>query len=235
MSGAERAAGRTHVGRVRDGNEDAYGLARNAWAVADGLGGHPGGEVASRIAVDSALRCLQETSGTSVGSTLLAAFAAAADDIAARAEADPRLTEMATTLVLALRDAAGAVHVANLGDSRAYLLAGDDLLQVTRDDNVAEQLLAAGALSAEQARTHPGQFSLTKALGHGDREPAIRRLHEPGGRLLLCSDGLNGELTDDQIRQLLGSGTTEQACDALVTAALEAGGADNVTTVVVDL
>ncbi|CAN5899618.1 N/A [soil metagenome] len=235
MTGAERAAGSTHVGLVRDGNEDAYGIARNAWAVADGLGGHPGGEVASRIAVDSALRSLQETSGTAAESALLTAYAAAADDIAARARTDRQLTAMATTLVLAIRDRAGAVHVANLGDSRAYLLAGDELQQVTRDDNVAELLLAQGALSAEQARTHPGQFSLTKALGHGDREPTIRRLQESSGRLLLCSDGVNSELTDDRIRQALGSGTAEQACDALVAAALEAGGADNVTAVVVDL
>ncbi len=233
--GSDRVAGCTHVGRVRAGNEDAYGTTEDVWVVADGLGGHPGGEVASRIAVESVLTSLRDGTGGDPVGALGAAYAAAADDIAARSETEPWLADMATTLVVAVRDDAGEVYVANLGDSRAYLLSGDALHQLTRDDNVAELLLARGVLTAEQARVHPGQFSLTRALGLGDREPTVHRLDAATGRLLLCSDGVNGELPDTEIARALGPGTPAQACDALVEAALAAGGSDNVTAVVVDL
>jgi len=235
MTVSERAAARTHVGLVRDGNEDAYGIEDNAWAVADGLGGHAGGEVASGIAVESALRTLRQADSSDLAAALGAAFAAAASDVATRAEADPGLADMATTLVLAVRDAAGEVCVGNIGDSRAYLLSGGELAQVTRDDNIAELLRDRGALTAEQARVHPGQFQLTKALGLGDSEPAVHRLTPAAGRLLLCTDGANGELSDEQMARLLESGTPQEACERLVTAALEAGGSDNVTVLVVDL
>lgn len=230
-----RVAARTHVGLVRDGNEDAYGVDEDAWAVADGLGGHAGGEIASGIAVDSALRTLRGADTTDMVSALRSAFRAADADIHIRAEAETALADMATTLVVAVRDAAGDVCVGNLGDSRAYVVTAGELRQVTRDDNVAEVLLERGALTAEQARVHPGQFQLTKALGLGDWEPAIHRLEPATGRLLLCSDGANGELPDDQIAQLLGSGSPQEACERLVAAALEAGGSDNVTVLIVDL
>lgn len=230
-----RVAALTHVGLVRDGNEDAYGIDHDAWAVADGLGGHAGGEVASAIAVEAALSTLRETGTRDLESAVRAAFAAAADGIDARAQADPALADMGTTLVLAVRDAAGDVCVGGLGDSRAYLSTAAGLQQVTRDDNMAELLLERGALTAEQARVHPGQFQLTKALGLGEREPQLHRLASATGRLLLCSDGVNGEISDAEIAALVESGTPEDACRALVDAALQAGGSDNVTVLIVDL
>lgn len=225
----------THVGLVRDGNEDYYGVGDDTWVVADGLGGHAGGEIASRIAVDSALRVLGEAGTTDTVSALRGAFQAAAVDIHARAEAEPAMAEMGTTLVVAVREAGGGVFVGSLGDSRAYVLATEGLQQITRDDNIAEVLLERGAITAEQARVHPGQFSLTKALGLGEWEPAVHQLSSTTGRLLLCSDGLNSELTDDHIGRLLATGTPPEACEQLVAAALEAGGSDNVTVLVVDL
>ncbi len=229
-----RSGAATSVGRVRDGNEDAYGSTDQAWVVADGLGGHAGGEVASQLAVDAALRALAQPVGDAV-EALHAAYRAASDAIAAHAAEHRALADMATTMVAATWSATEGLHVANVGDSRGYLLSGGRVEQVTRDDNVAEELYARGALTAEQARTHPGQYHLTRALGLGEWAPTVRHLPSATGRLLLCSDGLNSEVPDDVIGRLLGHGTPQQACDRLVEAALAAGGSDNITVVVVDL
>ena len=232
-SGLHSAAA-TSVGRVRAGNEDAYGSTDHAWVVADGLGGHAGGEVASQLAVQAALRVLAQLGDDPVAA-LQAAYQAASDAIGASAAEQPALADMATTMVAATWSATSGLHVANVGDSRAYLLSGGRFSQVTRDDNVAEELFARGALTAEQARTHPGQYHLTRALGLGDWAPTVHHVPAPDGRLLLCSDGLNSEVPDDVIGGLLGTGSPQQACDQLVEAALAAGGSDNITVVVVDL
>lgn len=228
------SAAATSVGRVRAANEDAYGSTDQAWVVADGLGGHAGGEVASQLAVRAALGVLAQPVRDAVGA-LNAAYQAASDAIAAHAAAHPALADMATTMVASTWSATEGLHVANVGDSRAYLLSAGHFDQVTRDDNVAEELFARGALTAEQARTHPGQYHLTRALGLGEWAPTVHHLPSPAGRLLLCSDGLNSEVPDDLIGRLLDGGSPQQACDRLVEAALAAGGSDNVTVVVVDL
>ena len=224
----------TSVGRVRDGNEDAYGAINHAWVVADGLGGHAGGEVASEIAVQAALGVLEQSTDDPVA-LMQTAYQAASEGIAAYAARHRALADMATTMVAATWSAADGLYVGNVGDSRAYLLTGGRLAQITRDDNVAEELLARGALTAEQARAHPGQYQLTRALGLGDWTPTVHHLTSPEGRLLLCSDGLNSEVPDEVIGRLLGGGNVQDACDQLVEAALAAGGSDNVTVVVVDL
>lgn len=229
-----RSAAMTSVGRVRDRNEDAYGSTDQAWVVADGLGGHAGGEVASQLAVQAALGMLAQPADDPV-SALQAGYQAASDAITSYAAEHPALADMATTMVAAAWSATDGLHVANVGDSRAYLLTGGQFHQVTRDDNVAEELFARGALTAEQARTHPGQYHLTRALGLGEWAPTVHHVPSPEGRLLLCSDGLNSEVPDDVIGRLLGGGTPEQACERLVEAALAAGGSDNITVVVVDL
>ncbi|MDP9406256.1 MAG: protein phosphatase 2C domain-containing protein [Actinomycetota bacterium] len=232
------AAGATHVGHVRDNNEDAYVITDRVWAVADGLGGHAGGEDASAAAVDAAQERLEVHAGSDPEQAVRAAFRAAHDTILMLAEAEPSLADMGTTMVLAWRDDDGMVRIGNVGDSRAYLLADGELRPLTTDDNEAQALLDRGELTAEQARVHPGQFRLTKVLGTGSPEVPQPREHLlPGtaGRLLLCSDGLNSELSDDEIAALLADGTPQQAADRLVRAALDAGGHDNVTVVVVDL
>lgn len=227
-------AAATDVGQVRENNEDSSFVADTLWVVADGMGGHAGGEIASRLAVATAVERLQ--GGGVDADTLVDAFAAAHE--AVLDASDDELAGMGTTMVLACRDAGGGVLVGNVGDSRAYLLADGELQQVTIDDNQAEVLLARGEITAEQARVHPGQYLLTASLGGWSPsapQPAVLTLPAHAGRLLLCSDGVNSELTDEQIAEGLSSGDPENAAQQLVDSAVRAGGHDNVTVVVVDL
>lgn len=206
---------RTEVGHVRQRNEDAV-LARperGVLAVADGLGGHPAGDVASL----TAMRSLDAAalSAQSSEQDLREAVAAAHRAVLAAAEDEPGRTGMGTTVVLATvnGDRARVVHV---GDSRAYLLEPDGRLDaVTRD--------------------HGMHGYLTQALGL-DREvepDAAEVTCEPGSRLLLCTDGLTNMVDDAELADLLGRGDAQAACDALVETALDHGGVDNVTVVVV--
>ena len=221
------AAAATDTGRVREGNEDAYGLSANAWVVADGMGGHAGGEVAARVAVDAALTAPPVEVVAVAHSAVLAATT-------------PGLADMGTTLVHAvlLDGPAGLeLQVRWVGDSRAYLLVDAGMHRLTHDHNQAEALLADGHITAEQARVHPGQYRLTRALGLGRSVPP-----EPGevtvparGRLLLCTDGLTSEVDDDDVAMLLTGDEPGEAARRLVRAAVQAGGRDNVTVVVVDL
>lgn len=218
-----RAAAATHPGRVRPGNEDAYALSPSTWVVADGMGGHSGGEVAARAAADAALAAEPTEAVPAAHRAVLAVTSDA-------------LPDMGTTLVHATL-VGDELQVRWAGDSRAYLLDGQGLRALTRDHNQAEELRALGSLTAEQARTHPGQYRLTRAVGLGRPEvPDTSAVTVPAsGRLLLCTDGLTGELDDGQIADLLAVGDPEQACRALVETAVAAGGRDNVTVVVVDL
>lgn len=231
-------AAATHVGRVRENNEDAYAVGDDFWIVADGLGGHVGGEVASRLAVDAG-RGYLEWAGRTPGTTeVLAAFRAANSAIYEGAKDKPHLEGMGTTLVVAALNQHGTLIVGNVGDSRAYLLVEGALRQITTDDNMAQELVAKGVLTLAAARDHPGQFVLTKALGLGERtapRATICAVEHAQGRLLLCTDGLSGELADSRIAALLAEGTPEAAANDLIAAALGRGGNDNVTVIVVDL
>jgi len=233
-------AAATHVGLVRENNEDAYAFGDGFWVVADGLGGHVGGEVASRLAVDAGRDYLQWAGlGRTPGlSEVLGAFRVASWAIDAGARKEPKLEGMGTTLVVAALNPYGTLIVGNVGDSRAYLLVDGVLHRITTDDNMAGELVANGVLTVEEARTHPGQFTLTKALGLGQRtapKATVRALQHAKGRLLLCTDGLSGELSDSGIAARLAQGSPEAAAADLLAAALDRGGRDNVTVVVVDL
>ena len=206
---------RTEVGHVRSRNEDAL-LARperGVLAVADGLGGHPAGDVAGMTALSSV-----DGAGLVADSSeddLRAAAAGAHQAVLDAAAAEPGRTGMGTTLVLAAVQDAAAL-VLHVGDSRAYLLsASGDLSAVTED--------------------HGLHGYLTQALGlDRDVAPDVARVEcPPGSRLLLCTDGLTNMVDDDSLAVLLGRGSAREACDALVEAALDAGGVDNVTVVVV--
>jgi len=211
---AVQVAYRSEIGHVRTRNEDAV-LARaerGIFAVADGLGGHPAGDVASLTAA----RALDEAPLT--GQSSLADLAAAAHQahraVLGAAE-QPDRRGMGTTLVLAAVDDSSA-RVVHVGDSRAYLLEPDGRLRpLTRD--------------------HGMHGYLTQALGlDRDVEPgAVEVACPPGTRLLLCSDGLSNMVDDDRIARLLRQGDAQEACDALVAAALDAGGVDNVSVVVI--
>lgn len=210
-----QVAYRTEVGHVRQRNEDAL-LARperGILAVADGLGGHPAGDLASLTAVQA----LDEAPLTAAASAddLVAATRDAHNAVLAVAEEEPGRLGMGTTVVLAVIDA-GRARIVHVGDSRAYLLSTDgELHAVTRD--------------------HGMHGYLTQALGlDRDVEPDVAEvLCEPGSRLLLCTDGLTNMVDDDKLAELLGQGDAQQACDALVQTALDNGGVDNVTVVVV--
>lgn len=245
---APRAASRTDQGGHPSHNEDRALVGPTWWAVADGMGGHHGGEVASSTAVGAVDAVLaQRLAGGPapadvVGQALTEAVAAAAAALRERADRDHELGAMGTTLVAAALAAGDDDHpgaqlvVANVGDSRAYLLDDGGLRPLTRDDNVAQEMHALGLITAEQVSDHPGQYQLTKALTAYDAEaPAPTITRSPArGRLLLCSDGLTGELSEVTLAGLLGRGGVDEAADALVRAAVRAPARDNVTVVVVD-
>jgi len=230
--------GATDVGRARHENQDAVlpegpgaGPA-GVVAVADGLGGHPGGDIASRCAIDA----VADAPSGSDGPTLVGL---AHDRIMARIvptlDSRPELIAMATTLTLAILSPDGVVEIAHAGDSRAYILTPSGLDQVTEDHTHGMDRVVAGEISEEEARTSDDWHILSNWLGFESYRVATHRLRmEPGDRLLLCTDGLSNMLLDDQIAELLAVGGPERAAEALIAAANEAGGADNITVVVVE-
>lgn len=224
----------TSVGRVRRVNEDSYLALPPLYAVADGMGGHGSGDVASRLAVEALVRCagLRPLFVEAVLSTLEEANRIIID----RDEAH----RMGTTVTgLAALETAGGDHlmVFNVGDSRVYRLGADHVEQLTVDHSEVQELVLAGLITRAQARVHPRRNVVTRALGS---VPFLRADHWllpaiGGDRFLLCSDGLFGELPDEAILPLLAVGTPQHAAESLVAAANEAGGHDNVTALVVDI
>lgn len=209
-----QVAYRTEVGHVRQRNEDAL-LARperGVLAVADGLGGHPAGDVASMTAINS----LDQASltGESSEEDLRAATRAAHEAVMTAADDGPGRVGMGTTVVLAVV-LAGSARILHVGDSRAYLLEGEGQLRALTED-------------------HGLNGYLTQALGldRAVRPDVVDVDCPPGSRLLLCTDGLTNMVDDPTIADLLGSGDAQQACDGLVEAALANGGIDNVTVIV---
>jgi protein phosphatase len=223
-----RVGARTDVGRVRKGNEDSYSAEEPLFAVADGMGGHQGGEVASSVAL--------EVLGTGEG-TLEELVREANDEVFRRAAKDPGLSGMGTTLT-ALRHEGTVLRLAHVGDSRAYLLRDETIQRLTKDHTVVERLVDEGRLTAEEAEIHPQRSILTRALGVDQAVQVDQGAIEPrvGDRLLLCSDGLTGMVDEAGITRILTEhAEPQQAADALVEAANEAGGQDNITAVVIDV
>lgn len=226
----------SHQGRMRDNNEDSVYPASDGRsnepivvAVADGMGGHVAGEVASRLAIERAMSLAEATPEERV----VEGNGAIIDAILEK----PSLAGMGTTMTLAELDPIGRVTIAHVGDSRAYLLRKEELRQLTRDHTFVAQQIAAGAITEQEAARHPQRGVLTRALGIG-RDVAVdisRDRLMVGDRLMLCSDGLNSMISDDDIAGLLGSGTANDAVWALIEAANQAGGHDNVSVVVVEL
>ncbi len=224
----------THVGRVRSGNEDAVypnGQGSSAGTVlvgvADGMGGHVGGEIASRTALEAA---------TGADGTPAERVTAANGAVVAKALAEPELAGMGTTLTLVeLGD--GGARFAHVGDSRAYVFRDGELRQITTDHSLIAELLASGRITEDDAATHPQRSVVTRALGMA-RFVRVDTFHEEleaGDRLLLCSDGLTTMIDDDAIAELLAdSDTPESAAWALIEAANDAGGVDNISVAVVD-
>jgi len=239
MTVAYRWAGITDTGKTRTENQDSVypeGFADGASgvvAVADGLGGHPGGDIASRCAVDALADAPAGTDGAGlVGAAHDRIIARIVEALGERSE----LIAMATTLTLAVLNPGEPIEVAHVGDSRAYLLSRSDIVQVTEDHTHGMDRVVAGELSLEEAQQNPDWHVMSNWLGFESYRVASYRVPVvPGDRLLLCTDGLSNMLDDDQIAQILTSGTVESSAAALIEAANDAGGVDNITTVVVDV
>ena len=233
------AAASTHVGMRRKENQDRYALVPELglYLLADGMGGHSAGQVASRIACDEATGAMEESDEDGIGlaERLRQAVSNANRAILAAANADLELQGMGTTLV-AMAFAKGRLALAHVGDSRAYLLRGGRLRGLTDDHSIVGELVRRQEISEEDAREHPHRHVLTRALGVRSRtEPDLAEMTpQPGDLVLLCSDGLTGHVEDDEIAEHLDSKVSlKTAADQLVDSANRAGGLDNITVVLV--
>lgn len=231
-----RSVGMTDIGRVRGENQDSILTDDQLclWLVADGMGGHAGGARASAIARDTVRNQVEQ------GADLADAVMAAHYAVRAEQRDHPDVGDMGTTIVVAAEREAGKFEVCWVGDSRAYCYSRHSaaLEMLTDDHNVAGMLVASGALSPTEAARHPQRHVLTDCLGlAGDEEPRVGRLSRPwqdGDVLMLCSDGLSGELSDDEIRTVMQeSAGLKEIADQLLTRALVAGAHDNVSLVLV--
>jgi serine/threonine protein phosphatase PrpC len=221
----------TDIGRVRERNEDSVLVDPPLYVVADGMGGHRGGQVASQVALEAMEGFATEGRG-SLADHVRRANRAVWD----RSVEDERLSGMGTTLTAALIDGARAL-IAHVGDSRAYLLRDGSLQQLTTDHTLVARMVKSGEITEAEAEVHPHKNVLTRALGTDEQvevdEDSIALVD--GDRVLLCSDGLTGMVTEDQIQAILeNSDQPQQAADRLVKAANRAGGIDNITVVVLD-
>lgn len=229
-------AATTHTGRRRDANQDAVLTAFPLFVVADGMGGHVGGEVASASTVDR-LRATAE--GDVTQSTIESALLGAVKDIVAHPSATDEGTGTTVTGVFLDTEETPETWVTlNIGDSRVYLQRDGALVQVTTDHSVVQELLAAGRLSPEEAENHPYGNVITRAVGPSDSvTPDYVRLEiVDGDRFVICSDGLTKELTDYGIQHFLDEhADAAAAVAAMLEAALENGGRDNITVIVVNV
>ncbi len=225
----------THVGRVRELNEDRYAVDPQAgiWLVADGMGGCEAGEVASTAVAEAVLASIKR------GSSLVKAVTDAHQTVVDLLKQGKGAAGMGSTVVV-LQMRGNHYGIAWVGDSRAYLREKRGFRQLTRDDTVVQTLVDGGVIDAQEARNHPERSKLTQALGPADAA-ALKvgtisgKLH-PGEQILLCSDGLTSELGDEQVAAILKKNLdAQQKVDRLIQAALAAGGHDNITALLVGI
>jgi serine/threonine protein phosphatase PrpC len=254
MTATLTVSARTDVGRVRANNEDAFlvadlvrgtppfdhGIARfevgprgAVLAVSDGMGGHAAGEVAAAMTLAQMQQALTVRVSTPDPDERLVRAARQANSEVQRAGARPDMKDMGATVTAVLVDGRTA-HIAQVGDSRAYLIREGVITRLTRDQSLAEAVVAAGGLSPDEAASSPLQHVLLQAVGHATDlkvELTAVELHQRDC-LLLCSDGLTTEVTDDELRDVvLAAPSLPDACDALVRHANDHGGHDNITVV----
>jgi protein phosphatase len=246
-----KSYGLTHVGRQRQHNEDAFLVENDArlFLVADGMGGHAAGEIASRIAVDSISEFIlhtREDDGTwphaydehfrRSTNRLMEAVRTANTRVLEAMRKDARLRGMGTTVVACIADDA-TVSFAHVGDSRAYLIRDNQLSRITNDHSWVFEQVQAGMLTEAEAEKHPLRNVITRALGGALQvsPDAVEIEAKPGDVFLLCSDGLTGMVPDDEILRLVTSneGDLVKSCQDLIDAANARGGLDNITAVLV--
>jgi serine/threonine protein phosphatase PrpC len=220
------------IGRARERNEDAYLASHPLYVVADGMGGHRGGREASRMAVD----VLAEIGEEAPQDRLTEQIRRANEAVFERSSRERALAGMGTT-VTAVMAGDNELHLAHVGDSRAYLLRDGKLRRLTQDHTLVDRMVREGKISEAEAHTHPQRSILTRALGV-DQDVQVDEVSmdvRGGDRLLLCTDGLTGMVEEEEVRDVLQSSKDPQeAADRLVAAANAAGGLDNITVVVLD-
>lgn len=233
-----RVGSLTDVGKVRTSNEDALGmdLERGIFVVADGMGGHQAGEVASQQAVDAMLESLREADPSEPpAEALVRSVTNANTEIAAAAQKDRNLKGMGTTVVAAV------VHgdhftIAHVGDSRAYLVRDNQILQLTEDHSMVAELVKAGVITPEAAETHPYRSAISRSLGQFKDVETDTSVHEflPGDRILLCTDGLTRfAKPEDILERILAFDDPQEAAQGLIDLANDRGGRDNITAILI--
>lgn len=232
----------TDVGKVREINEDSYYVDEEdgLFIVADGMGGHQAGEVASEMAVKTISSMIKEAisqkvKDNQVPKVIKKAIGRANEEIYTKSMRNPDLNGMGTTVVLALcRN--NKIYIAHVGDSRAYLIRKNMIKQLTEDHSVVANLIKAGEITAKEARTHHLRHVITRALGTSDNvEIDICSYYwQKGDYFLLCSDGLTDLMEDEEIKGIvLSGGDPQRSCEDLVNLANERGGRDNITVVLI--
>lgn len=230
-----RYAARSDRGLVRANNEDSVYAGARLLALADGMGGHAAGEVASQLVIAALAHLDDDEPGGDLLSQLDNAVHEGNAAIAAHVESDPELEGMGTTLtaILFAGNRLGLVHV---GDSRGYLLRDGELTQITKDDTFVQTLVDEGRITAEEAHSHPQRSLIMRALtGHEVEPTLIVREAKVGDRYLLCSDGLSDPVSHETIQDALQIENVAESADRLIELALRGGGPDNVTVVVADV
>ena len=230
-----RYAARSDRGLVRANNEDSVYAGARLLALADGMGGHAAGEVASQLVIAALAHLDDDEPGGDLLNQLNEAVHEGNAAIAAHVEADPELEGMGTTLtaILFAGNRLGLVHI---GDSRGYLMRDGELSQITKDDTFVQTLVDEGRITAEEAHSHPQRSLIMRALtGHEVEPTLIVREAKAGDRYLLCSDGLSDPVSRDTIAEALQIADVAESADRLIELALRGGGPDNVTVVVADV
>jgi serine/threonine protein phosphatase PrpC len=231
-----RFAARSHVGLLRDGNEDSVYAGPRVLAVADGMGGHAAGEVASAAAIAAIASLDDDEPDADLLAALEERARQANDHLRAMVGGDAGLEGMGTTLT-ALLFAGTRLGLLHIGDSRCYLLRDGSLNQITHDHTLVQQLVDEGRISEDEASTHPQRSLITRALDGRDSVELDLSVREArgGDRYLLCTDGLTGPVGNETVHEALQIDDAQEACDRLVQLALRGGGPDNVTVVVADV
>jgi PPM family protein phosphatase len=231
-----RFAARSDRGLIREGNQDSVYAGPRLLAVADGMGGMAAGDVASNLAIAAMAPLDEDVPGDSLVDSLRAAVELANQNLRDAVDANPALEGMGTTLTGMLFSGTkfGMVHV---GDSRAYLLRGNDFVQVTKDDTYVQMLIDEGRITEEEASVHPQRSLLVRALQGSDVDPQYSvRPAVVGDRYLICSDGLSGPVSDESIAATLREyADPDQCAERLVQLALRGGGPDNITVIIADV
>ncbi len=239
MSTSSRSAAASHVGKIRSNNQDSGYAGHHLFVVADGMGGHAGGDVASAIATKRIAEIDGEyASAADAEFALQSALIAANQLLAETVFEHPELTGMGTTVSSILR-VGDEIALAHIGDSRVYLYRDGELSQITADHTFVQRLVDSGRITPEEAAVHPRRSVLMRVLGDVDAAPEIDTAileTRPGDRWLLCSDGLSSYVSEDRIAHVLaGAPVAASAANRLIRESLDAGAPDNVTVIIVDV